>query len=157
MAPPNLSYDRIKIGDIIPNSYIVVLKPQTPDAAFKEHRDWVCSLCLATPTSDNTQPSSEPYNYVYNFETLKGYSGTFSKAIIDKIALRPDIEYVEPNKVIGIPEDEAVTPADHEYGDYDTTWTTENYDSSTEPVGISTELGGIESRQKSVFRSQVVG
>lgn len=134
MSPPNLSYEGIKIGDKLPASYIVILKPDTSDDAFKEHRDRVCSMCSVPTTRGNIESPAEPYDYIYNLGSMKGYCGTFTQTIIDQIASDPNVEYVEQNSVIGLPEEENA-PEVSEYNPDEYTWTTEDYSINEEAVG----------------------
>lgn len=128
MSSTILTSGGLKSGDIVPDSYIVVLKENISEPDFKVHCDKVSSICSASAGSN---ASSKPYDHLFGLGSLKGYCGTFSKTAIDEISAHADVAYVEQNKVVTIPEGEILTSTDVAYNENDTTWTTEKY---TPPV-----------------------
>lgn len=89
-----------KAGDIIPDSYIVVLNEGVSNAAFQSHQSWASGVSTASLRKRGLEVRAETFDYTYNFGTLKGYAGTFDKETIEEIASRAEVAYVEPNAVV---------------------------------------------------------
>lgn len=89
-----------KAGDIVPDSYIVVLNEGTSQSAFQAHQSWATSVHTASLRKRGLEATAKTFEYTYNFGTLKGYAGTFDKATIDEISSRAEVAYVEPNAVV---------------------------------------------------------
>lgn len=99
--------DGLKAGDIIPNSYIIILKDDTSDLTFKDHQEWVCDCQATSFRSKGLEAPETPLQYIYDFGTMKGYCGTFDQATIDEISTRPEVAYIEPDQIVGIDPDHA--------------------------------------------------
>lgn len=98
MAPLIAAQD----AEIIPDSYIVVLKKNAPAHKIYDHHRWVRSL-----HSDNTALSSlldsgmgARLRHTYDLPNLKGYAGKFSKKLLDKIRASEEVEYVEHDQMV---------------------------------------------------------
>lgn len=89
-----------KAGDIVPDSYIVVLNEGVSQSAFQAHQNWASSVYTASLRKRGLEAPAETFQYTYNFGTLKGYAGTFDKATIDEISSRAEVAYVEANAVV---------------------------------------------------------
>ncbi|KAH8144906.1 uncharacterized protein LAJ45_11112 [Morchella importuna] len=89
-----------KAGDIVPDSYIVVLNEGVSDAAFQAHTSWASSVNAASMKKRGLEPRAETFDYTYTLGSLKGYAGTFDKETIDQIATRSEVAYIEPNAVV---------------------------------------------------------
>ncbi|GAB1523234.1 proteinase B [Rhizoctonia solani] len=88
---------------IIPNQYIVVLKPEATLDDLNAH-------AMAVQSHDETSPLTDGPGLTHIFDgVLKGVAGKFSDATLDKIRAMPEVEYVERDQVvyaIGEPEGE---------------------------------------------------
>lgn len=87
-------------GDIVPNSYLVRLNYsplQSCEDNFANanmHMDWL----------GNIIKNAEGTNKVTHMFSLAflGYGGEFTESVIDEIRNRPEVEYVENNRVGGL-------------------------------------------------------
>jgi|SRR5690606_6306198 len=79
-----------KAGDVIPNSYIVVLKDSVSDAEFQSHRLWAVDSHSAA-LAKRGDLGTRGLKHTYNLGKLKGYSGSFDKETIAQIASRPEV------------------------------------------------------------------
>lgn len=87
-----------KAGDIIPGQYIVVMKDDITTEGFTSHQDWVGTA----HTKRSGNGGSHAFTHTYKVGGLKGYAGKFDDATIEEIASRPEVAYVEPDKVVGL-------------------------------------------------------
>jgi len=87
-----------RAGDIIPDSYIVVLKDTITTQDLDEHKNWAASIHNEALAKRGEAPR-DAFKYTYDLEKLKGYAGTFDKTTIDQIASRAEVAYVEPDTV----------------------------------------------------------
>ncbi|CEL52675.1 hypothetical protein RSOLAG1IB_05880 [Rhizoctonia solani AG-1 IB] len=91
---------------IIPNQYIVVLKPEATLDDLNSH-------AMAVQSHDETNPLTDGPGLTHIFDgVLKGVAGKFSDATLDKIRAMPEVEYVERDQVvyaIGEPAEEHAT------------------------------------------------
>jgi len=88
-------------GDVIAGSYIVMLKPETPDAEFRAHTSWAAGVCSGVAKNGGSSTVGETLAHTYLFGTMKGYAGAFDNKTIEDIAARPEVAYVEPDRVVG--------------------------------------------------------
>ncbi|KAL7266656.1 hypothetical protein RUND412_010792 [Rhizina undulata] len=119
MAPRYPDISGIVVGGEIPGSYIVTLKSH------------------ASSSDTGIHYGSEAYEYLFDIAGFKGYSGTFSKEFIDEIAKQPVVESIEPNIVIGLPDNETFGQFTED-GAYDediaSDWPKEEYDTNSVEV-----------------------
>jgi len=91
---------------IIPNQYIVVLKPEATLDDLNSH-------AMAVQSHDEENPLTGGPGLMHIFDgAIKGVAGKFSDATLDKIRAMPEVEYVERDQVvyaIGEPSDEHAT------------------------------------------------
>lgn len=85
-------------GDIVPGSYIVILKEGITTQEFSAHRAFANDLQSAALSKRDSGHAG--VRHTYNFAKLKGYSGTFDDAAIKQIASRTDVAYVEADRVV---------------------------------------------------------
>ncbi|CAE6354456.1 unnamed protein product [Rhizoctonia solani] len=79
---------------IIPNQYIVVLKPEATLDDLNSH-------AMAVQSHDEASPLTDGPGLTHIFDgVLKGVAGKFSDATLDKIRAMPEVEYVERDQVV---------------------------------------------------------
>ena len=92
-----------KIGDIIEDSYIVVLKPGITDSEFSSHYSWAADLHSEAVVRRGAAAAAKGIKHTYNIgKGLKGYAGSFNKETIQEIASRAEVAYVEPDRVVEV-------------------------------------------------------
>ncbi|KAG8693631.1 serine protease [Ceratobasidium sp. 394] len=79
---------------LIPNQYIVVLKPEATVKDVHAHTLLVQEHHEADPLA-----GSPGLTHVYDGD-LKGYAGRFSDGTLDKIRALPEVDYIEPDQVV---------------------------------------------------------
>lgn len=91
-----------KAGDVIPGQYIVVLKEDITTSDFQAHQDFVVNKFSASASKrDQVEARAESiFTHTYNLGNLKGYAGRFDDATIEEIASRPEVAYVEADKIV---------------------------------------------------------
>lgn len=89
-------------GDIIEGAYIVMLKPETPEPEFEAHCSWAAGIQSpgVAKGSGNGEFPEGVLKHTYLFGTMKGYVGTFDNKTIEEIATRPEVNYIEPDRVV---------------------------------------------------------
>ncbi|KAH6894694.1 peptidase S8/S53 domain-containing protein [Thelonectria olida] len=84
-------------GDIIPDSYIITLKPTVKAADAKVHIKWVQNVHKRHLNKrDGAKGVERRYDGKSGFQ---GYAGSFSKATIKAIQKRDDVQDIEPDRV----------------------------------------------------------
>lgn len=79
---------------IIPNQYIVVLKPEATLDDLNAH-------AMSVQSHDESNPLTDGTGLMHIFDgALKGVAGKFSDATLDKIRAMPEVEYVERDQVV---------------------------------------------------------
>ncbi|KAH7334794.1 protease [Rhizoctonia solani] len=79
---------------IIPNQYIVVLKPESTLDDLNAH-------AMAVQSHDETNPLTDGPGLLHIFDgAIKGVAGKFTDATLDKIRAMPEVEYVERDQVV---------------------------------------------------------
>ncbi|PGH06502.1 hypothetical protein GX51_02326 [Blastomyces parvus] len=84
-------------GDLVPNSYIVVMKANTSDDKFESHRSWVSNKLSAGDSAVTNGGVRKEYNLGSQF---RGYSGVFGDDAIKQISDDEDVAFVEQNTVV---------------------------------------------------------
>jgi len=79
---------------LIPNQYIVVLKPEATVHDVRAHTLLVQEHHEADPLAD-----SPGLTHVYDGD-LKGYAGKFSDSTLDKIRALPEVDFVERDQIV---------------------------------------------------------
>lgn len=77
--------------DVIPNSYIVVLKPKISSEDFIAHRKWVADVHRDNVAKRGEGAANGGLKHVYEFDGLKGYAGTFDENTIGALAKSSDV------------------------------------------------------------------
>ncbi|KAK3688973.1 oryzin precursor [Podospora appendiculata] len=92
--------------DVIPNKYIVTLKPGVSTSDINTHLDWVSVVhSRSTARRDTTGVDK-----VFNINEFNAYAGTFDAATIDVIRNSDQVAAVEPDQVWRLFEDvDAIT------------------------------------------------
>ncbi|CCX30906.1 putative alkaline protease 1 [Pyronema domesticum] len=86
-------------GTVIPDNYIVVLKDGISDAQYRAHQEWANSRHSQRLFRRN-DPSLSGIEREYHLSSLLGYAGVFDQSTIDEIQARPEVAYVEPDRVM---------------------------------------------------------
>lgn len=87
-----------RAGDVIEDSYIVVLKDSVSEEAVSTHKAWAKEIhARSLGKRDGSVAGVERE---YNFGSLKGYAGSFDKATIEEIATSSEVAYIEPDRVM---------------------------------------------------------
>lgn len=82
--------------DVIPNSYIVVMKDDLSTETFDNHRNWVSNFRTRNGMASRVRGADHGVKHTYDFGILKGYSGIFDDDAIQSIADTPDVSYPGP-------------------------------------------------------------
>ncbi|KAI5803600.1 uncleaved alkaline protease [Peziza echinospora] len=92
----------LKAGDIIPGQYIVVLKDDVSSITLESHQDYVVQRKNSRLASRGLETISKAtaFTHTYNFGKIKGYAGKFDAETIEEIANRPEVAYVEADKLL---------------------------------------------------------
>lgn len=77
--------------DVIPNSYIVVMKDDLTSETFDNHRNWVSNIHTRGGISRRVRGTEHGVRRTYDFGSLKGYAGIFDEDTIQSIANTPDV------------------------------------------------------------------
>ncbi|KAA8911644.1 uncleaved alkaline protease [Sphaerosporella brunnea] len=86
-------------GSIVPDHYIVVLKPNVTNQQFEEHQVWATSRHnrrLARRDDNNLTGIKNKYH----FGQFTAYSGAFDASTIDEIKARDEVAHVEEDKIV---------------------------------------------------------
>jgi hypothetical protein len=79
----------LKAGDIIPDSYIVVLKDTASTAQLSESKAFAAAI--HSEAVQKREVKARGIKHTYNFGKLRGYAGQFDKDTIATIATRPEV------------------------------------------------------------------
>ena len=79
--------------DVIPDSYIVVMKDEVSATAFEAHKNWL-SETHRTNMTRRDMGFDGRVKHSYNFGRMKGYSGKFDQAAVDEIANDPNVGFL---------------------------------------------------------------
>lgn len=98
---------------IIPGRYIVRLKsPQSVSnessyglvqAIAAMHVDWLNTLL------DTSSHSDSKVHHVYDLRDMAGYAGDFSAELLDQIRGRPEVDYVEPDQIVHVLDEDLLS------------------------------------------------
>jgi len=100
-APLSLTHESklLKVdGPVIENEYIVVLKDGISASKVESHMAWL----------DRIMKSREEQSVEtrYDIGTFNGYAGKFSQFVLEKILSNSNVQYVEPNGIVTLSEEE---------------------------------------------------
>ena len=79
------------------NSYIVMLKPKTGVDVMQNHMNFVQFAHQESQLAGDDLVGG--LRHVYDSH-VKGYSGAFSEAVIDRIRQLPEVDYVEKDQIV---------------------------------------------------------
>ncbi|KAK2750929.1 Secreted subtilisin-like serine protease sub11 [Myotisia sp. PD_48] len=85
--------------DVIPNSYIIVLRDGISKHDFDMHRNWATSVHQASVQRRGVH-NTEGLRHVYDVSGWKAYSGIFDQGTIKEIARNKDVRYIEPDRKV---------------------------------------------------------
>ena len=80
---------------LINNSYIVVLKKDTPQAVVGNHFNFLQAAHSEDPLLDD----GSGIRHVYDSH-IKGYAGRFTDVVLQKIREQPEVDYVERDQIV---------------------------------------------------------
>ncbi|KAI1925675.1 Secreted subtilisin-like serine protease sub4 [Ophidiomyces ophidiicola] len=86
--------------DIIPDSYIVVLKDEVPDSEVRAHVSWVQTTQKVGNMKRNNTVSG--LKSTFHIGQFQGYLGSFDQDTLAKILRDDKVKYVEPNRIMKI-------------------------------------------------------
>lgn len=87
-------------GSVVPNSYIVMLKPEATTDQLAEHQAWATYIHNSRLT--RRDDSLTGTKFTYDMPTLKGYSVETSADAIEQIRARPEVAWVEQDRVVTV-------------------------------------------------------
>ncbi|KAK2754357.1 Secreted subtilisin-like serine protease sub5 [Arachnomyces sp. PD_36] len=86
--------------NVIPGSYIVVMKDDLTTETFDNHRNWVSNYNARGSMASRVRGGNHGVQHTYDFGALKGYAGIFDDDTINSIANTPDVAYIEPDRIM---------------------------------------------------------
>jgi cerevisin len=90
--------------ETINNSYIVVLKPDTPIEALQNHFNFLIAAHEAQPLVDDT------FEIRHVYEDIKGYAGRFSPESVDQLRTMPEVDFIERDQIVRTQETQKSAP-----------------------------------------------
>ncbi|KAI5788991.1 alkaline serine protease Alp1 [Geopyxis carbonaria] len=87
-----------QIGRIVPDNYIVVLKPEISVQAADAHRNWANDLHSRRSARRNDN-SLAGITATYSMSQLKGYAGSFDEETLNTIRESDDVAYIEKDQI----------------------------------------------------------
>ena len=90
---------------LINDSYIVVLKKDTPQAVVGNHFNFL----QAAHSEDPLLGDGSGIRHVYD-NHIKGYSGLFTDAVVQRIREQPEVDYVERDQIVRTQETQKSAP-----------------------------------------------
>ena len=94
IAPLNVP--QVAPHDLLNDSYIVMLKEGVQPSLFASHMNF-----LQYANQENPLLGDESgLNHVFDSHVAKGYTGKFSKEVIEMIRRQPEVDYVEHDQIV---------------------------------------------------------
>lgn len=89
-------------GDVIPDSYIVVMKPDAEPEVVANHETWVTNSTVVTRRlmKRGRRRTLAGLRKKYHLDGMTGYTGEFDKETIDEIKAKPEVAFVEKDTVM---------------------------------------------------------
>ncbi|KAI1977741.1 Secreted subtilisin-like serine protease sub9 [Ophidiomyces ophidiicola] len=85
---------------VIPNSYIVIMNDGISTSDFDSHRTWATGLNNNAKRKRGVKMGG--VSRTWAAAQMKGYSGSFDRQTIEKIAKSASVSYVEPDRMVNI-------------------------------------------------------
>nr|AJD23188.1 alkaline protease [Onygena corvina] len=87
--------------NVIPNSYIVVMKNAVTESEFQDHRVWAASIHGRSMNKRGRRSIQlDGVQKSFDFQGFKGYTGTFDESTIQAITQNSAVDYVEVDRVV---------------------------------------------------------
>ncbi|KAJ7750046.1 peptidase S8/S53 domain-containing protein [Mycena maculata] len=88
----------------INNSYMVMLKQDTPAAVMQNHFNFLQAAHETHPLVDDNFRIGHVYKHT------KGYSGTFSEGAVEQLRQMPEVDYIEQDQIVRIQDTQKSAP-----------------------------------------------
>ncbi|EEP78131.1 predicted protein [Uncinocarpus reesii 1704] len=88
-------------NDIVPDSYIVVLKKSVSSLDFDSHLAWAANIHHEN-LSKRGSMTAGGLRHVYRINGWYGYSGSFDRETLGAILENDDVDYVEPDRHVSL-------------------------------------------------------
>lgn len=85
--------------EVIPDSYVVVLKDGVTHDQFESHQEWAMAKHTNRMHRRDDTSLTGPHTR-YNLGKLYGYAGSFDNSTIEEIRASDDVDYVEEDKLM---------------------------------------------------------
>jgi cerevisin len=102
---PVLTEERQAPHGLINNSYIVVLKKDTPQAVVGNHYNFL----QAAHSEDPLLGDESGIRHVYDSH-IKGYAGRFTDTVLQRIREQPEVDYVERDQIVRTQDVQRMAP-----------------------------------------------
>lgn len=91
-------------GDVIPDSYIVVMRSDAEPEVVANHETWVTNSTVVTRRlmKRGRRRALAGLRKKYHLKGLTGYTGEFDAETVKEIKARPEVAFVEKDTVITI-------------------------------------------------------
>lgn len=91
------------------NSYIVMLKDDVPASLMQNHMNFLAMAHDSDPlfTEDGLQSG---VRHVYDGHSMKGYAGTFTDKVVERIREMPEVDFVERDQIVRTTETQNGAP-----------------------------------------------
>lgn len=99
-APAPLHTPITQEHNILNNSYIVMLNPETSAASFSKHFAFLNFVASRSRTQQSNFEDSLEHIWDAGDVGVVGYSGKFSEDFVEQIRRMPEVEYVEKNQMV---------------------------------------------------------
>uniref|UniRef100_A0A0W0G9J9 Uncharacterized protein n=1 Tax=Moniliophthora roreri TaxID=221103 RepID=A0A0W0G9J9_MONRR len=86
----------------VKNSYIIVLKYDSPSHVVDSHMNFLQSIHYADTL--DASGSRSGVRHVYSGDHIKGYAGRFTDNVIKQLQGRPEVEYIEEDQIVKVSE-----------------------------------------------------
>ncbi|KAJ7071284.1 peptidase S8/S53 domain-containing protein [Mycena amicta] len=88
----------------INNSYIVVLKKDTPPSVMQNHFNLLQAVHETAPLTDDA------FSVAHVYEHLNGYAGHFSQLAVEHLRTMPEVDFIERDQVVRIQDTQKMAP-----------------------------------------------
>ncbi|KAK9763266.1 proteinase B [Basidiobolus ranarum] len=88
-------------AEIIPNSYIVVLKDTSRDSLLN-HQAWLTSFLQVANVNSQSDVEVNQIKHIYDADGFRGYAGRFQSEVVERIREMDDVAYIEADSMVYI-------------------------------------------------------